>query len=114
MTTPYQILGVSEHANDAEIKLAYLNLVKETPPDRDQERFQQNQNAYETIKDSDSRINYELFHFPETDFNALLDHAFQQKTELRSMNMNPDDFFRLLNAVSIDKAVTGAIKNKSS
>lgn len=112
MTTPYQILGVSEHANDAEIKQAYLNLVKENPPDRDQERFQQIQHAYETIKDSDSRINYELFHFPETDFNALLDRAFQQKTELRSLN--PDDFFRLLNAVSIDNAVTGAIKNKSS
>ncbi|WP_341326187.1 J domain-containing protein [Methylotuvimicrobium sp. KM2] len=112
MTTPYQILGVSEHANDTEIKQAYLNLVKENPPDRDQERFQQIQQAYETIKDSDSRLNLKLFHFPETDFNVLLDQAFQQKTELRSLN--PNDFFRLLNAVSIDNAVTGAIKNKSS
>ncbi|WP_404357717.1 J domain-containing protein [Methylotuvimicrobium sp. KM1] len=112
MTTPYQILGVSEPANDTEIKQAYLNLVKENPPDRDQERFQQIQHAYETIKDSDSRINFELFHFPETGFNALLDHAFKQESEIQPMH--PDDFFRLLNAVSIDKAVMGDIKNKSS
>lgn len=111
MTTPYQILGVSEHADDAEIKQAYLNSVKENPPDRDQERFQQIQQAYESIKDSDSRINYELFHLPEIDFNALLDCAFKQDPELRAMN--PDDFFKLLNTVSIDKAVTNAIKSKA-
>lgn len=111
MMTPYQILGVSEHANDTEIKQAYLNLVKENPPDRDQERFRQIQQAYQAIKDGDSRIAYELFHLPEIDFNALLDHAFKQDTKVRPMD--PDNFYKLLKAVPFDKAIANATKSKA-
>lgn len=111
MTTPYQLLGVSDQATDAEIKLAYLNRIKDNPPDRDQERFQQIQQAYESIKDNDSRLSYELFHLPESDFNELLDHAFRQNSELKAIS--PEDFFKLLNTASIDNAITNTIKSKA-
>jgi len=76
--SPYQIIGVSEQATDAEIKQAYLQLVKANPPERDQQRFRQIQQAYGLIKDQDSRLEYDLFHLPEIEFEKLLDHAFEE------------------------------------
>jgi hypothetical protein len=40
MSTAYEVLNVATTANDAEIKQAYLRLVKDNPPDRNQEKFQ--------------------------------------------------------------------------
>ncbi len=76
MTSPYRLLGVSEQNSDTEIKNAYLNAVKTCPPERDPERFQRLHQAYETIKDQDSRLRHALFGWPEVDFNDLLDAAF--------------------------------------
>lgn len=112
MTSPYQLLGVAEQASDAEIKQAYLQKVKDNPPDRDQARFQQIQQAYESIKDSGSRLNYALFHLPEADFDGLLESAFSQDSALPLLDA--ELFFRLLNAIPADKALLNAFTNKSS
>ena len=111
MKSPYQILGVSEHASDTEIKQAYLQRVKDNPPDRDQQRFQQIQQAYETIKDDDSRQRYALFHFPCIEFDALLDHAFKQEGDTRPMPT--DDFLKLLSSVSVEKSLAKNLKKPS-
>lgn len=103
MNSPYQILGVTEQATDPDIKQAYLQLVKDNPPDRDQQRFRQIQQAYETIKDDDSRLRHALFHFPSMEFDALLAHAFQRDGVTGPMPV--DDFLKLLSTVSIDKAL---------
>ncbi len=76
MKTPYEILEVPEQASDAEIKQAYLQKVKQFPPDHHHEQFQRVQQAYETIKDLESRTQYALFTVPEADFNGLLEQAF--------------------------------------
>ena len=55
MQTPYEILGVVVDANDADIKQAYLQQVKNNPPDRDQEKFQLIHDAYTSIKDHKNR-----------------------------------------------------------
>jgi DnaJ-class molecular chaperone len=112
MTSPYQLLGIDERANDAEIKLAYLQQVKDNPPDRDPQRFRQIQQAYETVKDSQSRMKYALFHLPEIDFENLLDQAFGQPTEFQALSA--DDFCKLLNAVPVEKALANALAHKSS
>lgn len=75
MQTPYEILGVITDANDAEIKQAYLQQVKQNPPDRNQDKFQRIHEAYNAIKDHTSRLKYELFTLPSTDFNAVIDRA---------------------------------------
>jgi len=77
MSTPYQLLNVSSEATDTEIKQAYLQQVKNNPPDRDQEKFQVIHTAYSAIKDHESRLSYDLFTVPKADFNELIDHALQ-------------------------------------
>ena len=61
MKTPYTILGINTDANDDEIKQAYLQQVKNNPPDHDQEKFLQIHQAYLLIKDVKSRVSYDLF-----------------------------------------------------
>ncbi|MEI6066792.1 MAG: J domain-containing protein [Methylococcaceae bacterium] len=97
MKTPYDILEVTEQATDSEIKQAYLQKVKLNPPDRDHEKFQQIQGAYETIKNVTSRENFALFNYPKADFDALLEQAFITGPVL----MNANIFVTLLRA-SID------------
>lgn len=101
MNSPYQILGVSEQATDADIKQAYLQAVKEHPPERDSQRFREIQQAFDLIKDEDSRLRYALFHVPNVEFEALLDRAFGQDGPIRALPV--DDFLKLLGTISIDK-----------
>lgn len=100
--SPYQIIGVAEQASDAEIKQAYLQLVKDNPPERDQHRFRQIRQAYEAIKDHDSRLQYALFQLPDLEFEQLLDHAFKREQALQPMA--PEDFLKLL-ADSVETAL---------
>jgi len=46
-----QILGVSEHASEQEIRRAYLRRVAEHRPEQDPEGFQRVRQAYETLRD---------------------------------------------------------------
>jgi curved DNA-binding protein CbpA len=101
MKTPYDILAVAEDANDTEIKLAYLQKVKQYPPDHHHELFQQIYTAYQTVKDQKSRVNYALFAYPEADFNTLLEHAF---TRSELLTLSAECFDKLLQA-SIDDSI---------
>ncbi len=79
MKTPYELLEVVRDATDAEIRQAYLEKVKDNPPDRNQERFQLIHEAYLSIKDYKSRMSHALFSIPTADFDALLDQALHVK-----------------------------------
>jgi len=58
---PYLVLGLSPEAGDAEIRRAYLEAIREFPPEREPEQFQAISQAYEKIRDEKSRLNYILF-----------------------------------------------------
>ncbi len=62
MLNPYQILDVPKTASDEAIRTAYLTQLRKNPPDSNQQQFQQIQQAYDRIKDSDARLRYRLFH----------------------------------------------------
>lgn len=58
---PYLVLGLSANADDRDIRRAYLEAIRESPPDSDPKRFQSVSQAYEQIKDQSSRHRYILF-----------------------------------------------------
>jgi len=62
--SPFEILGVSHGADDETIRRAYLSLVQQFPPDRVPEKFRRIREAYDLIRDSRKRLEYELFHLP--------------------------------------------------
>lgn len=57
----YSILGVSKDASDGDIKKKYRQLAREYHPDKggDKEKFQQIQEAYETLSDEQKRRAYD-------------------------------------------------------
>ena len=98
MRSPYLILGVTEQASDNDIKQAYLQKVKQFPPDHHHEQFQEIQQAYQLIKDFSARTKYALFNIQVADFNVLLDQAFNVGC---APSLSADHFEKLLRA-SID------------
>ncbi len=60
MLDPFTVLGVTEDADDAEIRRRYLALVREFPPDRAPERFQELRAAYEAVGDERKRLETKL------------------------------------------------------
>jgi len=48
---PLKTLGVPEGASEEAVRLRYLELVKQFPPERDPERFREIHTAYEAAKD---------------------------------------------------------------
>jgi DnaJ domain len=50
-----EILGVAANASEEEIRRAYLQKVKEFPPDRSPAEFERIRDAYESLRDPRSR-----------------------------------------------------------
>ncbi len=65
MRDPYEVLGVSKKASEAEIKKAYRNLAKKHHPDKHAndpkavKRFQEISAAYEIVGDKDKRTQFD-------------------------------------------------------
>lgn len=76
MSDYYKILGISKGASQDDIKSAYKRLARTHHPDRggDKEKFQNIQEAYETLSDSNKRQKYDS---PQDDlFPFAFDHPF--------------------------------------
>jgi len=58
---PYTVLGLENLSDDAEIKRAYFKKVRESPPEREPEKFREIRQAYEKLKDAEFRSLVELF-----------------------------------------------------
>lgn len=63
--TPYQILNVAPDATDAEIREAYLQLVRRYPPTQSPDRFTLIAKAHEKVNTPEKRLDYELLGDPD-------------------------------------------------
>lgn len=61
VSDPYLILQLDRRASDAEIKRAYFQLVRQYPPEREPEKFQQVRAAYEQLRTPHKRALVDLF-----------------------------------------------------
>jgi len=61
MANPYQVLGVTCEDGDDVIRRRYLEAVRQFTPEQSPEQFKQIREAYERIKDADSRLAFLLF-----------------------------------------------------
>ena len=52
---PYAVLGVDRTSDEAAIKRAYFRLVREYPPEREPEKFQELRAAYDQVRTADLR-----------------------------------------------------------
>ena len=83
MKTPFEVLGVDETAGDEAIKRAYLQKVREHPPERDPERFQTIRAAFEAVADHRRRLGYRLFHHELPDVAVLLESLAEARPRRR-------------------------------
>jgi curved DNA-binding protein CbpA len=68
---PFSVLGVAEDTDDAEIRRRYLALVRDHPPDRAPERFQEYRAAYEALSDERKRLEATLLRTNEAALTRL-------------------------------------------
>ena len=61
LAIPIDVLGVSQNATDEDIRAAYLRKVRDHPPDRAPEQFEEIRDAYENLRDPRRRVRHRLF-----------------------------------------------------
>jgi curved DNA-binding protein CbpA len=61
MSDPYETLGLSHLADEAEVRRRYLELVRQFPPDRAPGRFAAIRAAYDEVRDPARRLEALLF-----------------------------------------------------
>ena len=74
---PYEILRLDNNCDDTSIRKAYLELVKQYPPEQNPEKFKQINSAYSALKDEKSRLQHYLFNketWIDSPFESLFDH----------------------------------------
>jgi curved DNA-binding protein CbpA len=67
MSDPYEVLGLANDADEAEIRRRYLELVRQSPPDREPERFAAVRAAYDEVRDPARRLESQLFRASTSD-----------------------------------------------
>ncbi|KOR29606.1 hypothetical protein TI03_01905 [Achromatium sp. WMS1] len=75
MRDPYLVLGVPQNVDDEQVRAAYINAIKLTPPEWDMSHFETIRNAYEAIKDRRTRLAYSVLNDNMLTAIDLLDKA---------------------------------------
>lgn len=61
VSDPYRVLGLERRADEAAIKRAYFQMVRQYPPESASEKFQEVRAAYEQLRNPESRARADLF-----------------------------------------------------
>ncbi len=103
MKTPFEILEISEEADDKEIKKAYLVAVKSFPPERFPLQFKKIRKAYEQIRTEKDRLRYALFDTSLPDTLEIVEMVLKGKKK-QDGRVDEKEFQRLL-SVAVGKSL---------
>lgn len=87
MTDPFETLGLPVDASDDDIRRRYLDLVKQYSPERHPEKFAAVRQAYDSLKDLDTRLRYRLFEEGKHESIDSLIEELQCKTPRRRLSL---------------------------
>jgi curved DNA-binding protein CbpA len=80
LADPYRVLGIERDAEDEEIRAAYLAKLKQFPPDRAPDEFEQVRDAYDLLRDRRRRARHTLFSInPDAPLESLLEGMGNQR-----------------------------------
>lgn len=83
MKNPFHVLDLPDDTSDEAVKKAYLRLVRQYPPERDPDRFQEIRSAFETIASQRDRLRFQLFQVSQPDIPRLFREMFATVTPQR-------------------------------
>jgi curved DNA-binding protein CbpA len=84
MTDPYQVLGLPPESDDDAIRRRYLELVRQFPPEKHPERFAAVRQAYESLRDLNTRLRHRLFEAGRNDsVDAIIEELACRTTRRR-------------------------------
>ena len=84
MTDPYAVLGLRADADDETIRRRYLELVKQFSPEHHPEKFARIRQAYENLRDLETRLRHRLFEAGQKDsIDAILEDLSCRKSRSR-------------------------------
>ena len=84
MTDPYAVLGLRADADDETIRRRYLELVKQFSPEHHPEKFASIRQAYENLRDLETRLKHRLFEAGQKDsIDAILEDLSCRKSRNR-------------------------------
>jgi curved DNA-binding protein CbpA len=73
---PYEVLGLPGDADDDAIRSRYLQLVRQFSPEHHPQRFAAIREAYESLRDLDTRLRHKLFEAGQRDtVDAILEEV---------------------------------------
>jgi len=72
MPYPYEALEIAESVDQKEVRRAYLQKIREFPPEKSPVKFQEVTQAYQLIKDETERIRLQIFGMPGRKSNRKL------------------------------------------
>ncbi|MCI0683590.1 MAG: J domain-containing protein [Gemmataceae bacterium] len=87
MNDPYAVLGVAADADDATIRGRYLQLVKQFTPEGHPERFAAIRQAYDSLKDVETRLRGRLFEAGKHETAASIVEELACRSSRRRMSL---------------------------
>lgn len=84
---PFAVLGVDEQTDDATLRQAYLDRVRQHPPETDPENFERVRDAYNAIDSEEKRNRWRLLSPRPLEGIAELERRL--RTELRRVGPKP-------------------------
>jgi curved DNA-binding protein CbpA len=94
MKNYYETLGVSNDATKLEIKKSYFRLIRKFTPEKNEEKFKDIREAYETLIDDSKRLSYDNYHKLPEKYHEEFEEA------LLAMNDGDEDW-----AISVFKDI---------